>query len=116
SKLTLALDKLDELENRKNREKKLLEKQKRLQDLGLDKKFKEQDTYNKEKERILNRSKKEFLAINELLQDLKRAIDETDLQYLDENSLNDLINTDILKALKPTWTEYLTVMKQAIEQ
>lgn len=116
TKLILALDKLDDLEARKNREKQLKERQKALQELGLDKKFKEQDVYNREKERILKRSNEEYLSINEQVRELEILITETDLQYLEESSLSDLINKDILKKLKPFWKEYLNAVKQSLEQ
>ena len=115
-KLLKVLKKLDDLETQKNREKKLRERQKNLQDLGLDKKFKQQDTYNRERERILKRSEKEHTDINEIVRKLERTIQETDLQYLEENSLSDLINANILNELKSIWTEYISEVKQAIEQ
>lgn len=116
TKLLQVYKKLDDLETQKNREKKLRERQKNLQELGLDKKFKEQDTYNRERERILNRSEKEFSHLKERLRELEDAVNETDLQYLEENSLNDVINTDILKKLKPIWQDYLNTVKQSLQQ
>ena len=115
-KLIQALDKLDDLEARKNREKQLKERQKALQELGLDKKFKEQDVYNREKERILKRSDEEYASIKEQVGDLENLITDTDLQYLEENSLSDLLNKDILKKLKPFWKDYLNAVKQSLEQ
>ena len=115
-KLLEAINKLDELENLKNKEKQLKERQKALQDLGLDKKFKEQDIYNKEKERVLGRSEKEYDEIKESIENLLRLVEQIDLQYLEENSLSDLINTHILKNLKPAWDEYLLTIKQALQQ
>ncbi len=116
AKLLQVFKKIDDLENQKNREKKLRERQKNLQELGLDKKFKEQDTYNRERERILNRSDKEYSNIKERFIEFTDAINETDLQYLEKNSLNDLINTDILHKLKPIWQDYLDTVKRYIQQ
>ncbi len=115
-KLLDAINKLDELENLKNKEKQLKERQKALQDLGLDKKFKEQDIYNKEKERVFGRSEKEYAEIKESIENLLRLVEQSDLHYLEENSLSDLINTDILKNLKPAWEEYLSTIKKALQQ
>ena len=116
AKLLQVFKKLDDLEVQKNREKKLKERQKNLQELGLDKKFKEQDIYNRERERILNRSEKEFITIKELMRDLEDVVNETDLQYLEETALKDLINTDILKKLKPVWQEFLDAVKASLKQ
>jgi hypothetical protein len=116
AKLLQVFKKLDDLESQKNREKKLKERQENLQELGLDKKFKEQDIYNRERERILNRSEKEFKAIRELVSDLEGVVNETDLQYLEATALKDLINTDILKKLKPVWQEYLNAVKASLKQ
>ena len=115
-KLIEAFDKLDELENKKNRENQLKERQQALHQLGLDKKFKKQDIYNRERERILNRSDKEYAEINEIVDQLDKIIHETDLQYLDENAIGDLNNKDILKKLKPVWTNYLNKINQALQQ
>jgi len=116
AKLLQVFKKLDDLESQKNREKKLRERQKNLQDLGLDKKFKEQDIYNRERERILNRSKEESSSIRELVNELERVVEESDLQYLQESSLKDLINKDILNQLKPIWQDYLNALKQSLKQ
>jgi len=116
AKLLQAFKKLDDLESQKNREKKLKERQENLQELGLDKKFKEQDIYNRERERILNRSEKEFKTIRELVNDLEAVVNETDLQYLEEAALKDLINTDLLKKLKPVWQEYLNAVKASLKK
>lgn len=115
-KLLQVFKKLDDLEARKNKEKTLRERQKNLQDLGLDKKFKEQDVYNRERERILNRSKADYSAIREVVNDLERTIQETDIQYLEDQSLQDVINTDTLRQLKPAWQEYLKSVKQSVQQ
>jgi len=115
-KLLESINKLDELENLKNREKQLKERQKALQELGLDKKFKEQDVYNKEKERVLGRSDKEYAEIKEAIENLIQLVEQTDLQYLEENALSDLITIEILKNLKPAWEEYLSAIKQALLQ
>ena len=115
-KLLDALEKLDDLENQRNREKQLKERQLALQQLGLDKKFKEQDIYNKEQERILRRSDKEYVDLKEIINQLNTTLDEIDLQYLDENSLSDLINKDILSRLKLVWEEYIKRIRQALEQ
>jgi predicted ATP-dependent endonuclease of OLD family len=89
-KLIQTKEILDELETKFNREKQLQERLNNLKALGLDKKFEEQNIYNKE-EAIIKRSDSEFKEIQSLVEELERNISAVDLHYLSADALEDYI-------------------------
>lgn len=112
-KLIQTKEILDELETKFNREKQLQERLNNLKALGLDKKFEEQNIYNKE-EAIIKRSDSEFKEIQSLVEELERNISAVDLHYLSADALEDYINAEKLTSLKPAWEKFISEMQKAI--
>lgn len=112
-KLIQTKEILDELEAKFNREKQLQERLNNLKALGLDKKFEEQNIYNKE-EAIIKRSDSEFQEIQSLVEELERNISAVDLHYLSADALKDYINAEKLTSLKPAWEKFISEMQKAI--
>src|SRR5690606_20272680 len=109
-KLIQTKEILDELEAKFNREKQLQERLNNLKALGLDKKFEEQNIYNKE-EAIIKRSDSEFQEIQSLVEELERNISAVDLHYLSADALKDYINAEKLTSLKPAWEKFISEMQ-----
>lgn len=112
-KLIQTKEIFDELETKFNREKQLQERLNNLKALGLDKKFEEQNIYNKE-EAIIKRSDSEFKEIQSLVEELERNISAVDLHYLSADALEDYINAEKLTSLKPAWEKFISEMQKAI--
>lgn len=112
-KLVQTKERLEELDAKINRENQLKERLNNLKALGLDKKFEEQNIYNKE-EAIIKRSDSEFQEIQSLIEELERNISAVDLHYLSAEALKDYINAEKLTSLKPVWENFLTELQKAI--
>jgi hypothetical protein len=90
-KLVQTIERLEELNQKINRENQLKERLHNLKALGLDKKFEEQNIYNKE-EAVIKRSDGEFQEIQSLVEELERKISAVDLHYLSVDALKEYIN------------------------
>jgi hypothetical protein len=115
-KLVQAYDRLDELEGENKQFNRLTEQQKALQQLGLDKKFKESDIYNLEQKRLLSRSNQDLDTLSEVANNLEEAIIDLDIQYLSDDSIKDIINKDIFAELRKDWNTLLKNLKLKIKE
>jgi ABC-type lipoprotein export system ATPase subunit len=115
NKLKETKENMDELESRLNREKQLKERLENLKSLGLDRKFEEQNIYNKE-QALFKRSEDEFQEFIKLMEDLAYRLETADLQYLNPEVLGSLINKDLLEKLRPSWEGFLNTMNEVQEK
>lgn len=113
-KLLQTKERLEELDQNINRENQLKERLSNLKALGLDKKFEEQNIYNKE-EAVIKRSDSEFQAIQSLVEELERKISAVDLHYLSVDALKEYINAQNLASLKPVWEKLISELQRAIK-
>lgn len=112
-KLVQTIERLEELNQKINRENQLKERLHNLKALGLDKKFEEQNIYNKE-EAVIKRSDGEFQEIQSLVEELERKISAVDLHYLSVDALKEYINAQNLASLKPVWEKLISELQRAI--
>lgn len=115
-KLVQAYDKKDELESENKQFNRLSEQQKSLQELGLDKKFRESDVYNIEQKRLLLRSNQDASSLNSAIDQLGESTKDIDLHYLDDESIKDVLNKDIFGELKKKWVSFLKILNQKSEE
>ncbi|MDD3773346.1 MAG: hypothetical protein PHC38_11925, partial [Weeksellaceae bacterium] len=113
-KLIQTKERLDELDAKINRENQLKERLNNLKALGLDKKFEEQNIYNRE-EAVLKRSESEFQELKNTVDALEQNLSSIDLQYLNKESLKDFVNAEKLESIKPVWENLINELHKAIQ-
>ncbi len=115
-KLIQAYEKLDELETENRQLSRLEEQQKSLQQLGLDKKFKESDIYNIEQKRLLLRSEQDLININLIIESFSETVKEIDLHYLSDESTKDIINKKLFQNLRSKWQNFKLELNAKVEE
>jgi len=113
-KLIQTKERLDEFDAKINRENQLKERLNNLKALGLDKKFEEQNIYNRE-EGVLKRSESEFQELKNTVDALEQNLSSIDLQYLNKESIKDFVNAEKLESIKPAWEKLINELQKAIQ-
>lgn len=106
SKLVLAIDKKEEVESEVNQMQRLKEQQSSFRQFGLQQKFVEADTYEKEKNRIIQRNASEIEIIDVAVRNLTDSLN-SDLHYLSNEAVKDLINKDLIEQIRSEFEKFL---------
>lgn len=106
SKLVMAIDQKEEVEAEVNQMQRLKEQQSSFRQFGLEQKFAEADTYEKEKNRIIGRNSSEMQLIDEAFRQLEEAL-QADLHFLSDEAVKDLINKDLIERIRTDFQKFL---------